>query len=469
MAKKAWEYEDEWIRAAVPVSVEDDQEEDWLEAAKAGEEADKRLFTDWRSEVPGSKAPSHLIPAAIACMAQKGFDVSAAEVLIEEGLAAAEKRDGGELQRITAEIFRILNTAELIPEHPYLSYRIYRDPAEVLENSAYPEAAPYDVGGDDFARKIRAGWTGQLIGGCLGTQIEGYTTDNIRKKFGEIRGYLRKPETYNDDITYELAWLEAFAEKGYGIASDDVARAWLTHISEGYSAERVALDNLKRGIFPPESGTECNYFSDWIGSQMRTMVSGMSAPGDPALAAKLAASDSVVSHSNSGMIGGVFNAVLVSLCFTETDMRAVLEKTIKTMPARSEYAAVVEHALSLCREKPSWEEAWAACEEKYREYHWIHAYPNAAAEIIALWYGNMDFDETAHIIAMEGRDADCTSAPVLNALAIMLGTDQIDERWIRPIGNDIYTTMRKIRHTTIDELCEKHVRAVRRAAGSKEY
>ena len=54
---------------------------------------------------------------------------------------------------------------------------------------------------------------GQLIGGCLGTQIEGYTTEQIRKRFGEVYGYLRRPETYNDDITYEIAYLDGFIEK----------------------------------------------------------------------------------------------------------------------------------------------------------------------------------------------------------------------------------------------------------------
>ena len=181
MAKKAWEYEYEWISNAVPPTVEEDQEEDWLEYEKAGAASDERLFTDWYSEVPGSKSPSHLVPAAIACMAQRGYDASAAEALIEPGLRAAADRDGGALQRITAKIYHLLNTAPKIPEHPYFRYRIYRTFSDVAEDSVFPEAAAFDVGSRDFERKILAGWTGQLIGGCLGTQIEGYFTKNIRR------------------------------------------------------------------------------------------------------------------------------------------------------------------------------------------------------------------------------------------------------------------------------------------------
>ena len=101
--------------------------------------------------------------------------------------------------------------------------------------------------------------------------------------------------------------------------------------------------------------------------------------------------------------------------------------------------------------------------EKYKEYNWIHAYPNVAAEIIALWYGNDEFEKTCHIIAMEGQDADCTAAPVLNALLCMIGLETVGEHWIKPIGKNIATLMRRMRNLTIDELCEKTVNAVRKA------
>ena len=66
MSKKAWEYELEWISEAVPPAVEGDQEEEWLKYEEAGNASDEQLFRDWYSEVPGSKAPGHLVPAAIA-------------------------------------------------------------------------------------------------------------------------------------------------------------------------------------------------------------------------------------------------------------------------------------------------------------------------------------------------------------------------------------------------------------------
>ena len=37
-----------------------------------------------------------------------------------------------------------------------------------------------------------------------------------------------------------------FVNKGYSVTSEDVAFAWLELISDGYSAERTALENLRK-------------------------------------------------------------------------------------------------------------------------------------------------------------------------------------------------------------------------------
>lgn len=461
---EAWIYERQLTDDALPPVVqEENNEQEWMQYTEAGKAADERLFKDWCNLVPGSKAPCDVTVASVQSMENRGYDVSEAEQYMEEALMAAKEKRGGDLQVLTARIYKALNRAPKKEGNEYDKYKKYRTFGDVEKAVQFPEAAPYDVESQDFHDRVYAGWWGQLIGGCLGTQLEGYTTTKIRERFGEVKNYLRRPETYNDDITYELAFLDKFLEKGYDITSEDVAYAWLELISDGYSAERTAIENLRRGIMPPESGRVCNYLSDWIGAQMRTPIHGMLAPADPALAARLAADDSVVSHSNSGMLGGVFNAVMVSLAFTERDIRELLKKAVAMIPADSEYYKVVNSTLELCESVRDWESAWRICEERYKKYNWIHAYPNAAAEVIALWFGEMDFEETCHIICMEGQDVDCTAAPVLNVLAVMLGPSCIEEKWTKPIGDVILTTMRRMQRLEISELIDMTCGAVRDA------
>lgn len=97
--------------------------------------------------------------------------------------------------------------------------------------------------------------------------VEGYTSENLKKTFGDVKEFLREPNTYNDDITFELAFLDAFSKKGYEVTSEDIALAWVGLIPCGWSAEELAIRNIKNGIFPPESGTHCNPFND--GSELR--------------------------------------------------------------------------------------------------------------------------------------------------------------------------------------------------------
>ena len=82
----------------------------------------------------------------------------------------------------------------------------------------------------------------------------------------------------------------------------------------GWSAEELAIRNIKNGIFPPESGTHCNPFNEWIGAQMRAGVCGMTAPGRPYIAAMLAWRDGEVSHANNGILGEVFSNDFAGVC-----------------------------------------------------------------------------------------------------------------------------------------------------------
>jgi len=464
---KAWERELDWIKKATPPTDSNKREENWMEYLETGIASDKKLMKDWISFVPGSLAPCHIVVAAVQSMYNRGYDVSKAEDLIEVGLKAAEAEDGEALQQITARIYAYLNQAPKDEAAAYWKYNHYSSWEEIKQAVTFPETIEVDIHSKEYEKKIAAGWMGQLIGGALGTQIEGYTTENIRKTYGEIREYLRSPETYNDDITYELAFLEGFSTYGYEMTSEELAFVWLGMLPDGYSAEEMAIRNLRRGIMPPESGIQNNYFTDWIGVQMRTPIHGMLAPGNPKLAAELAARDGVISHSDNGVLGGIFNAVLTSLAFVESDIPILIRKSMDCIPKDSEYYSVIEFAYDCCCKYSTWEEAWGVCEEQFKEYHWIHAYPNAAAEMIALWFGNGDFDETAFIIVMEGMDVDCTAAPILNVLAVMIGLENIDQKWIVPIGDNIDTYMRKLNRFTFQELCNKTVESVRKAVKSK--
>ncbi|MBR6958536.1 MAG: ADP-ribosylglycohydrolase family protein, partial [Erysipelotrichaceae bacterium] len=90
----------------------------------------------------------------------------------------------------------------------------------------------------------------------------------------------------------------------------------------------------------------------------------------------------------------------------------------------------------------------------YDHYNWIHAYPNACAEIVALWYGDSDFTKTLTTCGMCGQDADCNAAQLITIVGIVNGLDFIPEYWVKPIGDNLDTYVRGLKHIKISELAK---------------
>ncbi len=458
--KKAWKREHELFKNSQPVVLSDD-EQNWDFAGEVEKMEDIFLGMKWFSNVPGSGAPERVILGAIQAVENLGFDTRDAEKLIDEGLKAHEVGDFIALNKITARIWKILNEAPKNNQSDYWQHPIY-DAFETIERDAiFPRAIPVDTRADVFRTQTYLAWQAQIVGGAFGTALEGYTSDNLKKAFGDVRDYVRKPNTYNDDITYEIAFLDAFVESGYHVESHEIAEAWVARVPFGWSAEEWALKNIKMGIYPPRSGIENNPYREWIGAQMRGAICGMVAPGNPMLAAKLAFIDGRVSHYNNGILGEVFNAVLLSLAYVETDVRTILKKAIDCIPSDAQYRAVLDWAIKQCETHDTWQEAWAAADTRFERYNWIHSYPNAAAEVLALWYGKGDFDETLHIVGMAGYDVDCNAAQIMPVIAII--NQSIPSRWTEPFGDRLDTYVRGMKQTTISALTERTINAIHRA------
>jgi ADP-ribosylglycohydrolase len=454
---KAWEYIYNKTAGAVP-RILSGEEQTWVMMNEIEKASDALLGAQWASNVPGSAAPESVIAGAVQSMENMGRDVSAAERIMEEGLAAHAKGDMPALNILTARLYKTLEELPVDPESSYWNYKVYHTFEEYEGSLSFPDPVPVDMKGSDFYDRTLAAWRGRLVGGALGTALEGYTTAQLTKEFGQIRDYVRTPNTYNDDITYEIAFLAAFEQKGPLVSSQDIAEQWLALVPSGWSAEQIALDNLRKGIYPPESGRSRNPYREWIGAQMRGAICGQAAPGNPREAARLAWLDGVISHAGNGVLGEVFNAVLTALAFTETDMRRCLDAAIDLIPADSEYASVIRFARKEA-EAGDLISAWSLCEQRFKRYNWIHAYPNAAAEVVSLWFGGGDFDETMHYIAMCGQDVDCNAAQIGAAIGAMKGSAAIAERWYRPLGDTVLTYLRSMKEIPLESL-------VRRTAGA---
>ena len=459
---KAWEVARDIYINAEPVRLKE-EEQTWEAMIGVTSFYDGLLNMEWDSNVPGSGAPEKIMVSAVQALENRGYVVSNSENLINEGIKASKMKDFINLQKISAQLRYELLNAKKDESSTYWKYKVYSSYSQYIKAVQFDEAIEVDISTDEFYSITKAAWLSQFIGAAMGTQVEGYTSKNLFKAFGDVYNYLREPNTYNDDITFELAFLDAFKEKGYEVTSKDIALAWVGLIPSGWSAEEIAIRNIKQGIFPPESGTYNNAFNEWIGAQMRGAICGMVAPGNPKKAAQLAWYDGEVSHANNGILGEIFNAVMVSLAYVNNDVKDIIEKTFLAIPNDSEYYQVIKFALDNCKINSNWKDTLSLCEEKYKKYNWIHSYPNICAEIIALWYGEGDFTKTLNIITMSGIDVDCNAASIMTVLGIQNKIDCIPTKLIHPAFDELITYMRAYKKITLDELVEETIYSIKNA------
>ncbi|MBN1266978.1 MAG: ADP-ribosylglycohydrolase family protein [Anaerolineales bacterium] len=458
MSQKAWERERALREAAVPVDRRK-QGSEWYEPGFSAPAGDDLIDMFWESKVPGSFAPEIPYLEMVQALSNKGYNVSTAEALIDEGITLHRSGDKDGLRVLTARLWNALNTAQRDPESSYFTY-------EHPESWEMVRAAMSDVQTQQPAKppagldqRVLDGWIGQLAGASFGTAIEGYTGEQITAVYGDVDSYITEPETMNDDVVYELVFLDVFERMGRALTSEWLGLEWVRQIPFGWSAEWVALRNLNMGIFPPQSGAFQNPYSDWIGVQMRAMVSGLLAPGWPLEAARLAYIDGVVSHAANGVYGGIAAAVMVSLAFVKTDVRQVLRETTNYLPQRSEYAFVYTSAMRIVREERDPAEAWRRLEKQLQRCNWIHAYPNIAAVIVSLWYGQGDMTESFRLLAKCGMDVDCSGGLAGTVLGVMHG---VPAKWADPIGDRLETYLRGKEELSIRELAEKTSMLVRK-------
>lgn len=456
MKNKAWQAERDIRRSAVPLDRRL-HPSSWCEQTAAEKGQDEVMFMLWESSVPGSGAPECLYREAAQSMENQGFDESVAVSLIPEGLLLARSGDAPALRVLTAHYLDALFAA---PQDPLCSYLGFEHPGswdEVL--SRLPAAhTPQEEQPAGVEEKTLAGWVGQLAGGAFGTAIEGYTGQRISEIYGDVRSYVTDPETMNDDVVYELALLDAFESHGRGLTSQDIADEWLRQIPFGWSAEWIAIQNLRAGLTPPGSGSYRNPYSDWIGVQMRGMICGMLAPGRPLEAVRLAHLDGVVSHVANGVYGGMYAAALTALAYVRDDPRVVAVEAAGYVPLGSEYAAVLHECLDMVTRESDVSSALAWAEQRFEQYNWIHVYPNMAVDIISLWYGGRDITESFALLARGGLDIDCNAGLVGTVLGVMGGVPAV---WADPIGDRLETYIPGKERLSIHALAERTARLAR--------
>ncbi|MGO4269430.1 ADP-ribosylglycohydrolase family protein [Paenibacillus sp. TAF58] len=285
----------------------------------------------------------------------------------------------------------------------------------------------------DYYRIVYGGWLGKNIGGTLGAPVEG------KKELLELTFYPVLPDgpLENDDLDLQLVWLHALEQYGPGLTARELGQEWLEHVFFPFDEYGYALTNLRRGLIPPVAGWFNNPFNHCMGSPIRSEIWAMAAPGAPETAAYYAYQDAIVDHAGGeGVYGEMFFAALESAIFYEKDRDALIEIGMKFIPEDCRTAKALQDLLLWFKEGKSWTEARMLILEHHGNDNFTDAPQNIAFTILGWLYGE-DFEDAILKAVNCGYDTDCTAATLGAILGMLLGPEDLPNKWVKPVGDRV--------------------------------
>lgn len=303
--------------------------------------------------------------------------------------------------------------------------------------SCKPEAAHRTITPEVLKDKIAGGWAGKMIGVTYGAPTEfraqGTTYDDtIRWTPADIRGSL-----WQDDLYVQLTFLMAMDRYGTDAPAKKFQELFAKAGYPLWHANVQARKNYYDSIFPPQSGQPAyNFHADDIDFQIEADYVGFMCPGLPATATGLCDKIGHIMNYGDGFYGGVFVAALYAEAFFETDIPTVVRAALRSLPAASDYAKIVNDVLLLHEHYPAdWTAAWKELEQKWGADHIcgagstfnIDAKLNGAYIVMGLLYGEGDPMKTLEISTRCGQDSDCNPSNALAVLGVIKGFSQLPD------------------------------------------
>lgn len=279
------------------------------------------------------------------------------------------------------------------------------------------------------------------MGDALGQPTEGWTPERIAERYGYIEGFIGDVQV-SDDTEYTLFSAQLVLEYGAGLTREKVAEAWLRDIvplpgpfkGAGFS-ELATIENLSRGLRPPQSGRHVHAWSD--GFAMRVLPFAAIFPGRPERACALATEDGVVSHAGEGLYSGLAVAAAISVALVGADLEDIVAAALGSVPSDSWTSWAITQGWHLGAQYKNARHAILPLYEALAITHYPWA--DVAPEAVGLSFGLLragrgSFEESVLAAVNLGRDADTVAAIVGAILGAKLGYKALPPMWHSAVG-----------------------------------
>ncbi len=299
------------------------------------------------------------------------------------------------------------------------------------------------------------------------TEYWTYVPGPYETRYGTSARYLYTRDGMNsvpvdDDIVYALLGLLVVEAYGPEFSIDQLGEAWLRLLPMACTAEKVALNNLRRGVRAGKAGEKENPYCEWIGADIRSDPWGYLAPGWPEFAAEMAWRDATLSHRRNGIYAEMFFAATISAAFAVSDPVEAMKIGLTEIPKECTFAKAVRWALRTAPTIKDYRQAREAVEKRFSGMHPVHAINNACLSIWGLTIGGTDFTKVIGQTVAMGMDNDCTAATAGSIFGASFGAKAIPEKWTRGFNNTVHSYLIGKPRFTITGLIKRFARQASR-------
>lgn len=304
-----------------------------------------------------------------------------------------------------------------------------------------------------YQDKVYAAWLGQIIGNIYGLSYEfkfidqpgpnlfpygfGASLDKVRQVNGAFS---------DDDTDIEYMYLLQMEQHGIEPSYQNLAKAWQHHVRDKvWVANRNALTLMHAGYSPPLTGSK-RYNPNWfqIDPQLVNEIWAVTAPGMIHYSTAKSAWAARITNDDFGIEPTIHYAAMYAAAFFESDIDKLIDIGTAALPANSRFAQTVEHMKTLYAQYP---DDWQAARQEmarhyFKEFNYnrgawvvVDANLNGACAILALLYGQGDFQLTLDIASGLGFDADNQAATMSGLLGIIGGTQTLPQALLFPLAD----------------------------------
>jgi len=297
--------------------------------------------------------------------------------------------------------------------------------------------------------KIEGAWVGQMIGNIYGLPHENkYIAEPGVEKwpYGYTKN-IEKLQKYNgafsdDDTDVEYMYLLQMQKFGPEPSYSQLRDAWMYHIRDRvWLANRGALGLMHFGYTPPFTGNK-NLNPHWyqIDPQLINEVWAFTAPGMVNYTASKSEWAARITSDEWGVEPTIHYGAMYSAAFFEKDIRKLISIGLEALPKDCRYAATVNEMIELHKKFPG---SWYAARQEMAQKYYVNepdmtktiwnANLNGACAILAMLYGEGDFQRTLDLACAMGFDADNQAATLAGLMGVINGMKGLPENLYLPI------------------------------------